>query len=361
MIRVARIGNYPTSIYNKVGYHGYQLGYTENLNTFYISPKLEGDFLELPINSSLKSFTFFLEAYPKKGSFPKKIFFLLRRILSILTFSIKSVVYLSRKKIDVVHIHSPMFCLIGLWGKLAGKQVFITFHGQDFHKIENSKLYEFFGFIFNGVFAISPTMIERLTEIHKEIEVILVGNGTEEIFENLHLDREKQIIFVGSFKPVKGHQLMIDGFAKFVQKNKDYQLLFVGSGALESELKTYVKEKQLSNFIQFLGQKSTSELVQLYNKAEIFALNSFSEGFPKVILEALACGCKVISTKVGSVPDILGHNYPFFIEEHTAVSVFNTLEKIVQTEDRIFEEYKNIPLQHSWENIRSIYLNQYQT
>ena len=53
-------------------------------------------------------------------------------------------------------------------------------------------------------FAISPTMIDRLKEIHSGTNVQLVGNGIEEEFQNFEGERKKQIIFVGSFKAGQG-------------------------------------------------------------------------------------------------------------------------------------------------------------
>ncbi|MDG1716708.1 MAG: glycosyltransferase family 4 protein [Saprospiraceae bacterium] len=360
MIRIARIGNYPTDIYNKVGFHGYQLGASNKLETFYISANVNGVVLPPLGNSKVKIFNFFLQTYPVNGSVFKKIIFTIKRIFSILIFSTNSILYLLPKMIDIVHIHSPMYVLIAIWGKLSGKKIYITFHGEDFHRIKSSRLYSWFSFIYDGVFAISPTMIDRLKEIHTGTKVLLVGNGIEEEFQDYGRERKKQIIFVGSFKPVKAHQMMIDGFELFHKQKENYKLILVGDGPLFNQMKDYVESKGLTSNIDFLGQKNMNQLIELYNESEIFALNSFSEGFPKVLLEALGCGCRIVSTKVGSVPEIMGCDYPYFIENHIPKGISDALLSVANAESTKFEEYESILKRYSWENVREIYINLYE-
>mgnify|MGYP004529541733 CR=1 FL=1 len=360
MIRIARIGNYPTDIYNKVGFHAYQLGASNKFETFYISANVNGVVLPPLGNSKVETFNFFLQTFPINGGVLTKIAFTIKRIFSILIFSISSILYLRPKVIDIVHIHSPMYTLIAIWGKLSGKKIYITFHGEDFNRIRNSRIYKYSSSLYDGVFAISPTMIDRLKEIHSGTNVQLVGNGIEEEFQNFEGERKKQIIFVGSFKPVKAHQMLIDGFELFHKQKENYKLILVGEGPLLNEMKDYVDSKGLTSNIDFLGQKNMKQLVELYNESELFALNSFSEGFPKVILEALACGCRIVSTKVGSVPEIMGRDYPYFIENHSPKGIHDALLKAANAESTEFVEYEGIPNRHTWENVREIYINQYE-
>ena len=66
-----------------------------------------------------------------------------------------------------------------------------------------------------------------------------------------------------------------------------------------------IKNMNLSNQVFLVGQKNREELVELYNESEIFVLPSIWEGFAKVLVEAMACGCKIISTNVDSAPLVL--------------------------------------------------------
>ena len=67
----------------------------------------------------------------------------------------------------------------------------------------------------------------------------------------------------------------------------------------------------LDKKVIFLGELDNENLVNLYNQNEFFILSSLSEGFPKVMLEAMSCGNIVISTDVGSIKSILLEDYPY--------------------------------------------------
>lgn len=359
MINIARVSTYPTDKLNKVGFHAFKLGGMDGCRTFFVSPNLKGEPLAPPAGDSIRVIPFFLKTYPLDKSYVHQIVFLIQRISSILLFSTKTILYLDRKKISIIHIHSPMYALIAFWGKIFGKKNYITFHGEDFNKIKNNRLYRIFSFLYDGVFVISPSMLNTMRAIHGKSKVFLVGNGIEFNFKNESRERKKQILFVGSFKKVKGHKMMIDGFKIFLEKNDYYKLIFAGDGPLLDEMKGYVGKLNLTNSVVFVGHKTTDELIDLYNDSQIFALNSFSEGFPKVLLEALACGCRVISTRVGSVPNILGENYPYFIEPHTPMGIAKVLNRIIAVDSDFFVNYEKIPKRYSWESINDFYRRKY--
>ena len=70
-------------------------------------------------------------------------------------------------------------------------------------------------------------------------------------------------------------------------------------------MKKLVREKELENFVHFVGAVPNETLVDWYNAADVFCLSSRGEGSPNVLTEALACGCPAVSTNVGSAPDIM--------------------------------------------------------
>lgn len=360
MNSVLRVGSYPTDVLNKAGFHAFKVGENRNLKTYYVSPRLNGNIIgQDNFNGEVKRFSFLMKPYPKEASILYKVYFLLQRICSIVYFSFRTIIYGWTKKFDILHIHSPMFYIIALWGKLIGKKVYISFHGEDFNRISKSKLYKSISGLFDGVFAISPHMVEGLQSIHK-CPVYYIGNGVDlEEFRNLNRIRKDQIVFVGSFKPVKRHELMVDGFSMFRQKEKyrGFKLKLVGDGELVSKIKNHIANQKIEN-VEFLGQKSSKELLEIYNQSKIFALTSLSEGFPKVVLEALACNCVVVSTKVGSVPSIFGDDYPFYIDGDTAEDVCVALESAA-SKGKMMATYFEKVKAFSWDSVREQYYDIY--
>ncbi len=105
-------------------------------------------------------------------------------------------------------------------------------------------------------------------------------------------------ITVGNLRKEKNQLLMIQAF--FILKNLPCKLLIVGAGAMEQELKQKVWDLGLTDKIIFCGfDKNPFKYV---SRSDCFVLSSNVEGFPNVLIEALACGKPVISTDCSSGP-----------------------------------------------------------
>lgn len=152
----------------------------------------------------------------------------------------------------------------------------------------------------------------------KKVTVIRNGVDTDKFFYKpieesralLNLPKEHKIVLgVGSLIHRKGFDVVIKAMAEIESKERLFHFYILGSegpeGDYRSELKKVVREKELENFVHFVGAVPNETLVDWYNAADVFCLSSRGEGSPNVLTEALACGCPAVSTKVGSAPDII--------------------------------------------------------
>ncbi len=89
--------------------------------------------------------------------------------------------------------------------------------------------------------------------------------------------------------------------------------------------------KEDKNII-LLGYVETEDLVVLYNLATLFIMPSLYEGFGLPILEAMSCGCPVITTKEGSIPEVAG-DAAFYSDAYDS-------DKIVKDMTKVFEDEK---------------------
>jgi len=120
---------------------------------------------------------------------------------------------------------------------------------------------------------------------------------------------EKFFLTVGTIEPRKNYQSLIQAFAMFREKNKDYHLVIVGKegwGSEKTAIEELIRQNYLQKFVHFIGYITTKNLVKLYNLAEAFIFPSYYEGFGMPPLEAMQCGCPVISSFTSSMPEVLG-------------------------------------------------------
>jgi glycosyltransferase involved in cell wall biosynthesis len=75
----------------------------------------------------------------------------------------------------------------------------------------------------------------------------------------------------------------------------------IGAGPLEAQLRHQAESLGLGGSIHFLGRQPPADVARHMNAADVFCLASWNEGFPNVILEAMACGLPVVSTDVGGI------------------------------------------------------------
>ncbi|VAW76714.1 hypothetical protein MNBD_GAMMA12-3540 [hydrothermal vent metagenome] len=358
-MNILRVSTFPTIKKSGMGLHSYYLCNMKDSYTYFLTPLDEDVRLVVPGNTMLIEKYFTRKVRPREKNKLAQFFFQIGRVLSIIRFSLDGAKILFSKRIDVVHIHSPMYSMIAVLGWLLRKQVYITFHGSDFYRIKGSSVYRMFSFIYDGVFVISPDMIPYLAEVHGDDKIHQVENGIDSIvYVNKSVTRKKQIIGVGALKEEKGFNCLIDSFSLFLiaaPYAHEYKLVIVGEGLLRNTLQKQINDNGLSNFVSLVGHKTVNELVDLYNESEIFVLSSISEGFPKVLLEAISCGCKIVSTKVGSVPEILS-NYEYLVDVCNNDDLANKIVSISQLKYVFFSNYYlEIKNRYEWDKVRETY------
>lgn len=357
MIVVGRVGSYPTTDFNTVGKYAFELSKHNGLKTFVFTPKYPGKVLETP---NVKGICFY-KPWARR-TFPQN--FILKKITSVfwiiymIWVQIKAVIYFSTKSTQVIHLHSQIYTLVAIWARIMKKKVFLTFHGEDYNNLMHNSLLQFLLFPYDNIFVISPIMKFGVEKCFKR-DVIYSPNGVDRaLYRDLNQQRTKDILCVGSFKTVKRHDILIDGFNYLISKNHTYkgQLILAGSGPLKKNLKNQVAALDIADRVVFTGNLLAPELVKEYNKAQLLVLVSEREGFPKVILEGLSCGIKVVSTKVGAVPEVLGERYPFYIEDLSPEAVGELLWKTINDQSQ-----HSVRLdQYSWNSLREKIVQYYQ-
>ncbi len=140
----------------------------------------------------------------------------------------------------------------------------------------------------------------------------------------------------------KGVEIVIESLSLILQKFPEATLDIVGGGSLLNELKIRVKTLNLTDKITFHGKVAQSEVINLLKNAHVFCFpTSASEGFPKVVLEALSCGLPIITTKVSVLPKLIENGCGVLLEDLSCESFASAIDYIFFNEDK----YKNMSVQ----------------
>ena len=117
----------------------------------------------------------------------------------------------------------------------------------------------------------------------------------------------KYLLFVGSLKPIKNIPVIIEVFSGYLKYKKgDCVLVLVGSDYwLDKRIDECIKKFQVNDRVIRLGYVPRDDLAAIYSGADVFLSPSLYEGFGFPLLESMACGTPVITSSIGSMPEVV--------------------------------------------------------
>jgi glycosyltransferase involved in cell wall biosynthesis len=108
---------------------------------------------------------------------------------------------------------------------------------------------------------------------------------------------------VGRLSPEKGYEILVDAAATLRSRGVDFEVWIAGQGALRERLQRQVQRRGLQDRVKLLG--FLEDPAELFQALDLFVLSSLREGFPNVLLEAMASEVPVVATAVGGVPRLV--------------------------------------------------------
>jgi glycosyltransferase involved in cell wall biosynthesis len=195
------------------------------------------------------------------------------------------------------------------------------------------------------------------------------GLNTDILRQKYHLDKNtKVIISVGLLVEKKGFNYLIEAMKEINQHHKAI-LIIAGEGTERKKLEQQVEKRGLKDKVFLPGQIDGKEMPLYFNMGDMFVLPSIydskgeTETFGVVILEAMACGLPVISTRVGGIPDALG-DAGILIKEKDSSQIAKEVIKLLDDPKRREilgdKSLKRVKENFSWEKIAPEFIKNYQ-
>jgi glycosyltransferase involved in cell wall biosynthesis len=143
------------------------------------------------------------------------------------------------------------------------------------------------------------------------------------------------ILFVGDIQRRKGLPVLFDALRRLQSAGRSFQVALVGDGPLESELIAYAKKEGFFDQVIFTGRISHGpDLLAWYKKADVFVLPSIAaEGVPRVLHEAMALGCPVIATDIGSTAWQLHGGAGIVVQPGNSILLANAICEVLDDDD----------------------------
>lgn len=244
------------------------------------------------------------------------------KILFFLKSYFKYIKKIISNEFDIVHIHMSYKgsfyrkLLIVLVSKLFNKKIVIHLHGSEFkvfYYSSNKLIKKFIKFLIrssDAFLVLGDNWEKVIKEIEPDSKTFVLRNSISIPDSKVNLNEEEfNILFLGVLIKRKGIYDLIDAIKLLDDKDyiKKYNMKFIigGIGKEQDKLEEIIKNKKLGYCINMAGWVDGLKKEELLKKSQLFVLPSYNEGLPMAILEAMSHGIPTISTKVGSIDEVV--------------------------------------------------------
>lgn len=255
---------------------------------------------------------------------------------------------------DIVHVHGcwdPQCAWVQKWSQAKGYKVILTPHGmlepwimkRNYwtKKLPALMLYQKKAICkADYIHATAESEKENLLQLgyNDRIKVIPNAVNVDNIKMKDSWQRTKTILFLSRIHEKKGLNFLIEA-ASILKKELDrYKIVIAGEGdaAYIDTLKQMALQAGIQDIVSFAGGVYGEEKWNLFRKADVFVLPTFSENFGIAIAEALASGTPVITTKGTPWFDLVKYNCGWHTEIGTLPTV-NALKAFLQLDEQTLE------------------------
>lgn len=235
---------------------------------------------------------------------------------------------------DIIHCHFGDKGLLALaWRdmELLTGPISIVFHAHELAGLSDSEGRRMYGPLFS-----SNTLLLPISQRWRDRLIHWGANPERTIVHHMGVNPSKfdfinhtpeagdsiQILSVGRLTEQKGFEYAVRSIALLRKRiRRELHYTIIGTGELEDMLKKLVVELDIDDIVTFAGPQPINVVGNYLQKAHIFllpsvtAVNGFQEGIPVVLMEAMASGVPVVTTRHSGIPELVEHEVSGFLAE----------------------------------------------
>lgn len=252
------------------------------------------------------------------------------------TFALSQLLHLCwllwRKPPQAIHAHwiIPQAFIAALAKSITGRHmpIMVTSHGADLYALNGSLMRRIKQWAISRcqqATVVSHAMLPELRALGMPAECTTVapmGVDMTRFCPDAQTTRNPhELLFVGRLVEKKGLRHLIDALPLVMERHPLTRLTIAGFGPELEEREHQVRQLGLQDSVDFLGAVTQTQLPMLYRRAAMLvapfiqAESGDREGLGLVSVEALACGCPVVTTRIDAVKEVFGGHWPDYLAE----------------------------------------------
>ena len=144
-----------------------------------------------------------------------------------------------------------------------------------------------------------------------------------------------RLVTVGSLLPGKNISALIAALPLLGEQYPELSLEVIGTGRLLEDLQQQTRQMGLEDVVNFSGNLSHNEVLERLASSHVFVFPTLYEGFPKALLEAMACGLPIVASPVSVIPRLLEGGAGFLLGGQDAASIAAGISELLSDPEKM--------------------------
>jgi glycosyltransferase involved in cell wall biosynthesis len=185
--------------------------------------------------------------------------------------------------------------------------------------------------------ACSDGLKNRALRFSPSVNIDIIPNGVDlnRFYPSAdgNISGELKLLTVGRLSVTKRVEILIEAVEILSKKGRDVRLTISGGGGLLEQLKNLVEQKKLTDVIDLTGRIESEKMPDVYRQNNIFVSASMQEGMSNAMLEAMASGLPIITTRCEGVDELITDN-GIVVEDAGAAAVAEAISDLAENKQR---------------------------